>query len=151
MRISPIHATNTAGGRRRGSILVLTLGAAMAVMVIGFTAVWVGRMRLREVQGARCVMEALAHARSAVELGLQRIRDNPDWRTKLGPGPWFTELPIGQGVCSLTVSVLVDGDADPMNDDWVFLGTGVSGGAARKVELVLLDGNVLGEWRQRVD
>ena len=132
-------------------MLVLTMGTAMVVATIGLGAVWAARMRLRDVQTSTQVLEARAYAQSAIELGLLRIRDTPNWRTTPGPGMWVANLSLGHGTCTLTTSTIADGDADPYNDDWLFMGTGISGDAVRKIELTLVDGKLLGEWKQKVD
>lgn len=132
-------------------MLVLTMGTAMVVATIGLGAVWAARMRLRDVQANTQVLEARANAQSSIDLGLLSIRNTPNWRTSPGPGTWFANLAVGNGACTLTTSIVADGDADPNNDDWLFLGTGVSGDAVRKIELTLVDGNLIGEWKQKVD
>lgn len=132
-------------------MLVLTMGTAMVVTVIGLSAVWASRMRLRDVQASTQILEALGYAQSAIELGLLQVRSDPNWRTTLGAGMWVANQSIGHGTCTLTTSIVADGDADPYNDDWLLLGTGISGDAVRKIELTLVDGKLVGEWKQKVD
>lgn len=144
-------ATRMTGTHRRGTALIFVLGGVMIVSVIGLGALWAGRSRLRVVQGGADAVEARWYAQSAIELGWQMIRDDPNWRTVYGSGAWITKQTIGRGTCSLNVSRLADADADPLNDDWVILGEGFCGTAVRKIELTLIDGMLLGEWRKKVD
>ncbi len=139
------------GCKRRGMALAFVLGAAMLVLVIGLGALHAVRTDLRTARAGGEAGEARSCARSIIELGLLRIREEPEWRSTLGEAKWISNQPIGRGVASLTATRVPDADADPLNDDWVLTGECLCGGAVRKIDVTLTRGIVLGEWRHRVD
>ena len=132
-------ATGTRAGkyRRRGAGYVFFLGTMMLVFVIGLSALMYARIQRRWAQGGDHSIAARFYAQSALELGFVEIHLDPNWRTSLGSGAWFTDLPIGSGTLSLEVSIEDDGDGNPENDPVLLIGTGVHGQATHKTEVTL--------------
>ena len=122
---------------RRGVGYVYFLSTIMLVSVIGLSALMYARIQRRSAQGGDHSIAARFYAQSALELGFAAIHLNPNWRTNLGSGVWFTDQPIGSGTLSLDVSILNDGDGSPDNDPVLLVGTGVHGQATQKIEVTL--------------
>lgn len=133
------HVTDTKSmtHRRRGVSYVYFLSTTMLVAVIGLSALMYARIQRRSALGGDHSIAARFYAQSALELGFSEIQLDPSWRTNLGSGAWFTDLPIGDGTLSLEVSILADGDGNPDNDLVLFVGTGVHGQATHKIEVTL--------------
>ena len=121
------------GHRRRASFYVPILGAVMLVMVTGLAAVTVVRITARSAEDGNHSMAARLYAQSAIELGFLIIRDDPDWRTNWGSGPWIVDQPIGTGTLSLAAQITPDGDGRADNDPVELIGTGISGPARQRV------------------
>ena len=125
--------------RRRGSMYVVVLGTSVMVTVIGLSALLSVRVERREVDMGGDFAQARLHAQSAIEIGLARISDNPDWRTRYSNGVWEADRPIGTG--TYTVEGFDADDADLGDDDTdplVLTGTGFSGDARYKLEVTLV-------------
>lgn len=123
--------------RRRGVGYVYFLSTVMLVMVIGLSALMYARIQLRSAQAGNHSLAARFYAQSALELGFAETQRDPNWRTNLGSGAWFTDQPIGGGTLSLEVAILSDGDANPNNNPILLIGTGVHGQATHKIEVTL--------------
>jgi len=123
---------------RRGSIYLPILAASMVITLLGLSAVWLTRLQSRSGRRALDYAEARLNARSAVEIALQIIDQDPDWRQRT-PSQWFTDLPIGSGTCSVTVTDPDDGDlADSPNDSVVVTGIGYKGSCRHKMRITLI-------------
>lgn len=124
------NRTFRASRSRRGSIYLTTLGVSLLVMVIGLSALTLGRIQSRAGATANDFAEARICARSGLELGMNAIYNDPYWRTRLGNGAWFTNKPIGAGSFSLSASDPVDGDVtNGENDPVILTATGTKGSA----------------------
>ncbi len=123
--------------RRRGVGYVYFLSTMMLIAVIGLSALMYARIQWRSAQGGDHSIAARFYAQSALELGFAEIHLDPSWRTSRGGGAWFTDLPIGDGMLSLDVSILADGDGFPDNNPVLLVGTGVHGQATHKIEVTL--------------
>lgn len=124
--------------RRAGSAYVLVLATSMIVTVIGISALTAVRLRLRAAELDRSVGAAELDARSAVDMGLFWIGNDPDWRTNRPNGVWETNKKIGNGTYTLQVTDPTDSDltnswADPV----VVRGTGTQGRARAIYEVTL--------------
>lgn len=124
--------------RRRGSMYVAVLGCAMIVAVIGLSALTMTRIERSFADGTADFAQARLYAQSAVEMGLLRIKNNPDWRTTYPSGVWETSQPIGTGTYTLegvdpNDNNLKDLDTDPV----VLTGIGDEGDARYKLEVTL--------------
>ena len=136
-RIRKPAVTSRHAHRRRGVGYVYFLCTAMLVMVIGLSALMYARIQLRTAQAGNHSMAARFYAQSAIELGIAEIHLDPSWRTNIGSGAWFSDLPIGSGTLSLDVTILSDGDAFPDNNPVLLIGTGVHGQVTHKIEAML--------------
>lgn len=123
--------------RRRGVSYIYFLSSIMLLAIIGLSALMYVRVQRRSAQGGDHSIAARFYAQSALELGFAKIHLDPNWRTTLGSGAWFTDQPIGNGMLSLDVSILSDGDGNPDNNPVLLVGTGVHGQATHKIEVTL--------------
>lgn len=124
---------------RRGSAYIIVLGTALMVSVMGLAALTAVRVEQLGAKGGVDFTEARQLARSAVELGMLEIEENPDWRTDQPQGAWITNETLGRGTFSLEVADPNDDDfTSGANDYIVMKGTGVVGDArfVLSVELV---------------
>jgi len=124
--------------RRRASIYITVLGISTAVTIIGLSALFALRSERRTAETAGDFAQARWHARSAIEVGIQRIRDNVNWRTAIPGGTWEADRPLGIGSFSLFAADpqdadLTDFDGDPL----VLTGLGVQGKARYKLQVSL--------------
>ncbi len=122
--------------RRRGSIYLVVLATVTVVALLG-TAGVLAQTRQRARAGAAVESaRAAALARSAVEVGLARIMEDPDWRTTPGGGTWYdAAAPTGDprdGTFSLTVTGPDGGALGSKEDDpFELVGVGTHGSATR--------------------
>lgn len=123
--------------RRRGSSYVFFMGTAMIVTIIGLSALMAVRVQRRGAEGSNDLGAARFYAQSAIEHGFTMINQDPDWRTNLGSGFWFTNQDIHTGTYSLEATIVDDGDGKPENDDVVLTGTGVHGPASHRTQVLL--------------
>ncbi len=125
--IAKNHSKPLAG---RGSIYVTVLGVTTMVVMIGLTAVYVGRVQARSATTSNDFAQARIYARSGIELAMMAIANDPYWRTNLGNGVWFSGKPIGNGTFTLSVADPIDGDvATGQSDPVVLTSTGIKGAA----------------------
>ena len=123
--------------RRRGVGYFYFLSTMMLIAVIAVSALMAARIQLRSAGGTNDSAGARLYAQSAIELGLAMIQQDDAWRSSLGSGAWFTDLPIGDGTMSLESAIVSDADGYPNNDPVVFVGTGVHGQAKRRIEVTI--------------
>ena len=131
--------TGVTRSTRRGSAYVIVLGTGMMVSVMGLAALTAVRVEQLGAKGGVDFTEARQLARSAVELGMLEIEENPDWRTDQPQGAWITNETLGRGTFSLGVTDPNDDDFTAGASDYIVMtGTGVVGEArfALSVELV---------------
>ena len=123
--------------RRRGSVYVVVLGAAMLVTVIGLGTWAVVRAQALTSDTLSDVAEARQCAVSAVELARLWIAQDPNWRTNRANGVWAADQPLGQGKYTLEVvnpsGPLNNSETDPVT----VTATGVRGRARQKVQVTL--------------
>lgn len=124
--------------RRRGSVYIAILGVAMLLTVLGLGALMLRRIERRISSRTTDVAEARLYARAAIEMGLLRIKNDPNWRNSPN-GVWESNKPIGSGTYTLEGidpddGVLNDSDLDPV----VLIGTGVRGSAQQKIQVRLV-------------
>jgi len=124
--------------RRRGSAYVLVLTTSMIVTVIGVSALTAVRLRHRTAEMDRSVAHAALCARSAVDMGLFWIGNDPDWRENRPNGDWQTAQPLEAGEYDLSVTDPTDGDlTNSWSDPVVVRGTGRYGRARVVYEVTL--------------
>lgn len=138
-QITAANHPRSARQRRRASIYILVLGCALIVTVIGLSAVTSVRLRQRSLSGGRDFATARWGAQSAVDLGMQMIEDDPDWRTNLGDGLWIDGLSLGEGTLSLRATDPDDGDlADNSGASLELTGIGRCDSAQYNLEVTLV-------------
>ena len=125
--------------RRRGAALyVVVLGVTLIVAVLGLAALSELHLQ-REASGrAHDMQNAHHYAQAAVEIGMQRMADDANWRDTYSNGVWESQQAIGDGTYTIEGidpedGVLNDSDADSL----VLTGTGVKGTAVQKIEVTL--------------
>lgn len=125
-------------GRRRATIFVPLLLISALVGVIGLSALTATRIESKGTIERADLLEARSLALSAIELGLQRIESNPNWRDVFPNGNWFSNVALDGGTFSLDGT---DGDGLPLNnnpsDGLILLGIGSYGRARFKLQVTL--------------
>lgn len=113
--------------RQRGSIYITVMAVAMIITVIGLGAIFARRVQLKTLQNANQLTQAQRYAHSALQLAVQQLNDNPDWRE----GPTSTNpKALGQGTIELAISDPVDDDvSDSPYDPIQIIATAVYGNA----------------------
>jgi len=122
---------------------VAVLGCAMIVAVIGLSALTMTRIERSFAEGTSDFAQARLYAQSAIEMGLLRIKNDPDWRTTYPNGTWeggeTDPRLIGEGTYTLegvdpNDNNLKDCDTDPV----LLTGTGVQGDTQYKLQVILV-------------
>ena len=90
-------------------------GCAMIVAVIGVSGLTVTGIEHRFSEGTADFAHARLYAQSPIELGMLRIKNDPERRTTYLSGPWDRSQPIGTGPYMLEGLDPTDGDFT--NDD----------------------------------
>lgn len=110
----------------------------MAIAVVGIAALTVVRVDRRAVAGMSDAMQARVYARSAIDIGLQRMVEDADWRTKYTSGIWENLVTIGSGSYTLEGVDPADGDlADDDTQPVTLTGIGMQGSARFALEAQL--------------
>ncbi|UCD28897.1 MAG: hypothetical protein JSV03_17775 [Planctomycetota bacterium] len=99
---------------RRGSIYIATLSVAMIVSIIGIAALTAVRVQRRTVNNNVDAVKARFYAQSAVELGLYRMANNPNWRNSYNNDTWLPKAPIDDG--AYTLKLVDELDSNLAND-----------------------------------
>ncbi len=112
---------------RRGATYVVVLGATLIVSALGVSGLLAVRAQGRNIDSYAHTSSARLHALSAIELGIQEIANDPNWRTTHKDDPngiWFSNRSLGDGTFTLKV-VNPSGalDRSPY-DPVIFTGTG---------------------------
>lgn len=122
----------------RGSIYVAVLGASMLVAIVGVSAVLAVRIQQRTASTSSDFSDARLYARSAVDIGMFWISQDPHWRTTRNSGLWADHLPMGGGSFSLQVVDPIDNNvANSDTDPVLLIGTGYKGDARYTVQTQL--------------
>ncbi len=130
--------TPSPGPGRRGSVYILVLSASLLGTVIGISALMVARIQHRAAAGTDDLAEARVYARSALEIGLLKISQDPTWRTTYGNSNWPKNQPIGNGTYTIEAVDPADGDVTTGSLDPVELtGIGTMGLATQKIKVRL--------------
>ena len=132
--------TTRAHRSRRGAALyVVVLGVTLIVAVLGLASLSELHLQREASQRTNDIQTARRHAQAAIEIGMQRISDDADWRATFTNGAWESQQGIGDGTYTIEGvdpddGVLDDSDADSV----VLTGIGVQGTATQKVEVTLV-------------
>jgi len=127
---------------RRGSMYVVVLGASTAIAVIGLAALTSLRINRHSMELTSDFADARLYARSAIEIGMFRIKEDPNWRTTyplLPDDVWELDQPIGSG--TYTLKGVDPDDADFTNNDTdplVLTGIGMQGEARCMLQVTLV-------------
>ncbi len=123
---------------RRGSVYILILSASMLVAIIGISALTTARIQHRAAAGTDDLAEARLYARSALEIAVHNISQDPNWRTTYGNTNWPKNQAIGNGIYSIEAVDPEDGDVTTGSLDPVELtGIGTRGLATQKISVLL--------------
>jgi len=116
----------------------------MIVMVIGLTALTALRVQRNAAQGDNDLVQARLNARTAIEIGLQKMDQIANWRNQFPNGPWFVNQPFANGTYSLTGVDPTDADlTDSPRDPVLLTGVGRKGVARYQLQ-VSVDAQVRG-------
>lgn len=125
--------------RRRGVVYLVVLGTAMIATLLAMSGLLALRARRRVVTDMRDAVQARFYAQAAVEIGLQKVANDSDWRNNLTSGNWVAEQSLGEGSYCLDGTDPNDGDlADSDTDSLVLTGTGKFGRARQSVTVTIL-------------
>lgn len=114
----------------RGSIYVLVLSISMLVAVIGMGALLSARVQTRICRSDVDFATAHLCARAGLEVAMFKIQQDPSWRTDLGNGTWFSNVPLNQGSFSVSAADPITGNiAAPSTDPVVLTCTGTRNSA----------------------
>ena len=118
---------------------VAVLGSAMAITVMGLSAIMLARVERSSVVGTADSAAARFYAQSAIEMGEHRIRQNSNWRTTYASGVWEANRAIGTGTYTLEGIDTVDGNlSNSASDPVVLRGTGFQGQSRYKLQVTMV-------------
>lgn len=124
--------------RRGAALFALVISVSLLVSVLGMTSLVLMRIERQNVSREHDVILAKRHAHSAVELGLSRISQYSDWRTRYANGVWETVSINNANDVSIVGIDPVDGRLDDDTSESVkIIGTGTVGKARQKESVVL--------------
>jgi len=127
------------GQNRQGSLYVSVLLTGITVTMIGLSALMVGRLNHHSHRQLNNSTAARLHAHSALQMGMEIIKENPDWR-QLG-NTLLTDVALGNGSISLNVTDPTDGDlTDDPNDPVLLNGIGKAGDAIYATQITIIPG-----------
>ncbi|MCH8807105.1 MAG: hypothetical protein IH986_13590 [Planctomycetes bacterium] len=124
--------------RKRATVYLAVLGAAMILTVIGFSALAAVRVQRRAAESTTDFAAARLYAQSAIELGLLWIDQDANWRETYTSGVWVANGTIGDG--KYTLEGVDPNDNDLTNsqiDTLILTATGVKGAARYKLSVEL--------------
>ncbi len=107
--------------RRRGTIYVLVLAVGANILIIGLAAIYLSRVRLRQIRGDSEMRQARLLAQSAVEQAVSLMNNyTGDWRQDFDNDVETSPLTLGGGQMSF---ILMDEDGslddDPIDPLWI--------------------------------
>ncbi len=117
---------------RRGSIYVIVMATALIVLVLGVGAIAANKADAAARVAMRDEVFARRLAAAAAELAIQRAQNTPAWRSAAA-SPLFTDLPLGRGFLSASVTDPVDGNLTNNTTDPVLITATGRLGTARQV------------------
>src|ERR1043165_6210483 len=130
---------NPKSGRRRGGVYVAVLGAAMVVSLIGLASLAAVRSQRVTAQASVDTVKARLYAESGVELAMQWISSDSNWRTNRISGAWATNLAIDDGYVTISGTDTTDGSlSNRPYDPVVIQSTGTRGMATQIVQATLV-------------
>jgi hypothetical protein len=98
-------------GNRGGSALyIAVLSTALIVSLLGLAGLTIVRIERRRVSTTNDILVARMNARSAVQLALRRIADDPNWQTTYSNGVETTPESLGPNAAGTLSWILEDSD-----------------------------------------
>ncbi|MFN0011768.1 MAG: hypothetical protein ACKVS8_09020 [Phycisphaerales bacterium] len=117
---------------RKGSIYVIVLFTVVAVVAMVMGGFELQRAARRGTQTSDDAAHARLLARSAIELGLQVINDDPARTTVPANGAWIAATTVGKGVITLNASDPIDGNLTNKTDQPIVLESSATLGQAKQ-------------------
>jgi hypothetical protein len=113
---------------RRGITYIIVLLTSLLVATIALSGLQLVRSYSKTIGDSSDYCLARSYARSAVDIGMLKIRNDPYWRNNLGNGTWVNGQAIGAGKFSLSAVDPIDGDVkNGDNHPIILTATGTSG------------------------
>lgn len=123
-------------GTRPGSAYVAVLGAATVLAVMGLGAMAAMRAQRASILLQHQTREARFLAESGVQLAMQWIAADANWRVNRPNGVWASDVPLGRGRLTIAVTDPVDGNlANRPTDPLIIQATAQVGQATQIVEV----------------
>jgi len=135
-----MSAAKTRRTVRRASVYIIVLGTALLVTVIGLSALTSARIERESSAGAGDLAAARFYAQSALQVGLNTIASDTNWRNVRPNGTWLSNVAIGDKGGSFTLLGVDPGDANLGNgqlDPLQFTAIGSQGAAQYKLRVTL--------------
>ena len=82
---------------RRGSFYIVVLGTSMIVSLLGLSALTVHRITRRSYEESNDLFQARQNALTALNMGMLRIKQDPDWRYAFPNGVWEADSNVYGG------------------------------------------------------
>jgi len=109
---------------------------SLLVGVIGIAGLMASRMQLRTGSSESDFAVARLCARAGLEIATYRMQNDPNWRTDLGNGAWFSNAALGWGNFSVSATDPITGDITvPSNHPVVLTCTGSKGSASYQIQV----------------
>ncbi|HAC91939.1 MAG TPA: hypothetical protein DCF63_15140 [Planctomycetaceae bacterium] len=121
---------------RHGVVLVVVLITALLVSVLAVTTLTTVRTEMRIGEDSGNIQQAQFNAQAALNLALDQIKNNSDWREDFANGLWSEDRPIGSGSYNVNLADPIDGN---LTNDWYqpvdIVAMGKSGQATRRLQM----------------
>lgn len=142
-RASSKRGSGSGGGPGRGapagSAYIIMLGASLLVAVLGIGALTAARTRRAADEVRISGFKAKLVAEAGIEVAMDAIANDANWRTTYSNGTWIASRLAGDGRFSVDGTDPVDGNlANNVNDQVDLVSTGVAGAARQKIKVSLL-------------
>lgn len=120
---------------RRGSLYMTVVITAAIVSLLAMSSLMVQRLQRKAYASQSDQVEARLNAETAGRLGLQKMKDNQNWRFEFPNGDWQTDTAFGNGTFTINVVDPIDGDlTDSPTDPIVISGIGRVGNAVQRIQ-----------------
>ena len=124
--------------RRRAAMYMTVLMTAMLVTVIGLGGLMAARTQFHIGQSNDHAMQARFYAQSAIDLALQDLRNDVNWRSNLSNDTWEADRALSAGLFRWKPVDELDGDLDnDANAEVRIYGTGIVGDTVRTYSVAL--------------
>jgi len=124
--------------RRRGSIYIAVLGAAMIVLTLAVGGILAARTQARSADSLGDAAAARLAAQSALELARLWISQDPNWRSTRPNGTWASGLSLGGASISISAQDPIDNNlANRPHDPVVLSAVGQKGASTHRLSITL--------------